>query len=66
MRLATYCYCNARMAELADARDLGSRTKVCGFDSHFEHHYGPVVQLVRTPPCHGGGFCVFKSRQGRH
>ncbi len=19
------------------------------------HLYGPVVQLVRTPPCHGGG-----------
>ena len=26
--------------------------------------YGPVVQLVRTPPCHGGGH-EFESRSGR-
>ena len=25
---------NARVAELADAPDLGSGTSVCGFDSH--------------------------------
>ena len=27
--------------------------------------YGPVVQLVRTPPCHGGGR-EFESLPGRH
>ena len=26
---------------------------------------GPVVQLVRMPPCHGGGH-EFESRPGRH
>ena len=26
---------------------------------------GPVVQLVRTPPCHGGGR-GFESHPGRH
>ena len=26
---------------------------------------GPLVQLVRTPPCHGGGR-GFKSRTGRY
>ena len=29
------------------------------------HFYGPVVQLVRTPPCHGGGQ-GFESPSGRH
>ena len=28
------------------------------------HARGPVVQLVRAPPCHGGG-CGFESRQAR-
>ncbi len=27
--------------------------------------FGPVVQLVRTPPCHGGGH-EFESRSDRH
>ena len=27
--------------------------------------FGPVVQLVRTPPCHGGGR-GFESHPGRH
>ncbi len=27
--------------------------------------FGPIVQLVRTPPCHGGGR-GFKSHSGRH
>ena len=27
--------------------------------------FGPVVQLVRTPPCHGGGR-EFESLSGRH
>ena len=27
--------------------------------------FGPVVQLVRTPPCHGGGR-EFESLPGRH
>ncbi len=26
---------------------------------------GPIVQLVRTPPCHGGGR-EFESHSGRH
>ncbi len=28
------------------------------------YNSGPVVQLVRAPPCHGGG-CGFESRQAR-
>ena len=28
--------------------------------------YGSVVQLVRMPPCHGGGLCAFESRRSRH
>ncbi len=38
------------------------------FDPVSAHHffvYGPVVQLVRMPPCHGGGH-EFESRPGRH
>jgi hypothetical protein len=31
---------------------------------HTIHIKGPVVQLVRAPPCHGGG-CGFESRQAR-
>ena len=31
---------------------------------HTIHIRGPVVQLVRAPPCHGGG-CGFESRQAR-
>ena len=32
---------------------------------HFSIKYGPVVQLVRMPPCHGGGR-GFESHPGRH
>ena len=38
------------------------------FDPVSAHHFficGPVVQLVRMPPCHGGGH-EFESRPGRH
>ncbi len=29
------------------------------------YYFGPIVQLVRTPPCHGGGR-EFESHSGRH
>ncbi len=35
------------------------------FEPYNFHHFGPVVQLVRTPPCHGGGR-EFESHPGRH
>ena len=38
------------------------------FDPVSAHHFfmsGPVVQLVRMPPCHGGDH-GFKSHSGRH
>ena len=28
---------------------------VCGFEGMSNIFYGPVAQLVRAPPCHGGG-----------
>ena len=34
------------------------------FEPYCSHHFGPVVQLVRTPPCHGGGQ-GFESPSGR-
>ena len=36
------------------------------FEPYSPHHlFGPVVQLVRTPPCHGGGR-EFESHPGRY
>ena len=36
------------------------------FEPYCAHHFfGLVVQLVRTPPCHGGGR-GFESHPGRH
>ncbi len=35
------------------------------FEPYCSHHFGPIVQLVRTPPCHGGGR-EFESLSGRH
>ena len=34
------------------------------FEPYCSHHFGLVVQLVRTPPCHGGGR-GFESHPGR-
>ena len=34
------------------------------FEPYSSHHVGLVVQLVRTPPCHGGGR-GFESHPGR-
>ncbi len=34
------------------------------FEPYCSHHNGLVVQLVRTPPCHGGGR-GFESHSGR-
>ena len=36
----------------------------CGLICGFEGIYGPVAQLVRAPPCHGGGR-RFESDLGR-
>ena len=36
----------ARMAELADAYDLGSYVNSCGFKSHFGHHYTRNKKVV--------------------
>ena len=37
---------------------------VCSFEGTIYLQYGPVAQLVRAPPCHGGGH-GFESRLGR-
>ena len=42
---------------------------MCSFESRwklklFERCFGPVAQLVRAPPCHGGGR-GFESHPGR-
>ena len=38
---------------------------VCGFEgTKYFQVYGPVAQLVRAPPCHGGGR-GFESHPGR-
>ena len=36
------------MAELADALDLGSSGRPCGFESHFAHHYLLSGSEVKT------------------
>ena len=37
---------------------------MCSFEGTFNAFNGPVAQLVRAPPCHGGGH-GFESRLGR-
>ena len=37
---------------------------VCSFEGTIYLQYGPVAQLVRAPPCHGGGR-EFESLLGR-
>ena len=38
---------------------------VCSFEGTIYLQYGPVAQLVRAPPCHGGGR-EFESLLGRY
>ena len=38
---------------------------MCSFEGTFNAFNGPVAQLVRAPPCHGGGH-GFESRLGRN
>ena len=46
-------------------REVGKRLEVsiCGFEGIYLHS-GPMAQLVRAPPCHGGGR-GFESHSGR-
>ena len=42
---------------------MDEKSSVCGFEGT-KYFHGPVAQLVRAPPCHGGGH-GFESRLGR-
>ena len=42
---------------------MDEKSSVCGFEGT-KYFHGPVAQLVRAPPCHGGGR-EFESLLGR-
>ncbi len=51
---------------MIDKRGGGVYNIACAVDEILVRRgYGPVVQLVRMPPCHGGDH-GFKSHSGRH